>query len=67
MDHETLYAHQSHWGTEPDPNRQDLPRLTASERALFDDLRDDRIRKNLRLEQERIAFGWLTAALERLG
>lgn len=67
MDHETLYAHELHWGTEPDPNRQALPRLTASERDLFDDLRDDRIRKRLRLEQERIAFGWVTAALEGLG
>lgn len=30
----------------------DLPRLTDAERALFDELRDNRIRKGLRLEQE---------------
>jgi hypothetical protein len=31
---------------------------------LFDELRDHRIRPRLRLEQERVAFGWLQAALE---
>ena len=38
-------------------------RLTAAERALYDDLRDVRIGRNLRLEQERIGFGWVASAL----
>jgi hypothetical protein len=66
MDRETLHAHQAHWGTEPDPVGQDLSRLTASEKALYDVLRDDRTRKNLRLEQERVSYDWLSAALSRL-
>jgi hypothetical protein len=56
MDRDTLFAHKVYWGEEPDQLLQDLPRLTAEERALFDDLRDNRIQKNLRLEQERIGF-----------
>jgi hypothetical protein len=30
---------------------------------LYDDLRDNRLKLNLRLEQERIGFGWIEAAL----
>jgi hypothetical protein len=56
-------AHETFWGEEPDQVMHDLPRLTASERDLFDDLRDNRIRKGLRLEQERIGFGWVETAL----
>lgn len=41
----------------------DLPRLTPEERALFDDLRDNRIRPGLRLEQEMIGFTFVEAAL----
>jgi hypothetical protein len=66
MDRATLAAHQMHWGEEPDQVLHDLPRLTAEERALFDDLRDNRIRKNLRLEQERVGFGWVTDGLARV-
>lgn len=66
MDRETLMAHQSLWGNEKDQVLHDLPLLTADERGLFDDLRDNRIRKNLRLEQEFIGFGWLERALAKL-
>jgi hypothetical protein len=66
MDRATLTAHQMHWGEEPDQVLHDLPRLTPEERALFDDLRDNRIRKNLRLEQERVGFGWVTDGLARV-
>jgi hypothetical protein len=52
-----------HGGEEPDPIRHDLPRLTADEGALFDELRGNRIRTNLRLEQERIGFRWLSEAV----
>jgi hypothetical protein len=48
------------------PVCQRLPRLNAEEGALYDDLRDNRLRRNLRLEQERIGFGWVEAALAAL-
>lgn len=66
MDRDTLMSHAAHWGEEPDPVGHDLPHLTASERALFDDLRDNRIRRHLRLEQERVGFTYLNAAVQRL-
>ena len=66
MDRATLDAHQAQWGEEPDPVIHDLPRLTTEEQTLFDDLRDNRIRVGLRLEQERVGFQWLTAALLRV-
>jgi hypothetical protein len=66
MDRDTLLAHRAFWGEERDQVVHDLPRLTETERALFDDLRDNRIRKGLRLEQERVGFGWVEAALGRI-
>ncbi|MCM8626886.1 DUF3322 domain-containing protein [Accumulibacter sp.] len=59
MDRETLLAHRSHWGEEPEPARHDLPRLTDEEATVYDDLRFDRHQPRLRLEQERVGFGWL--------
>jgi hypothetical protein len=66
MDRATLFAHEAQWGREPQPLLRDLARLSAAERALFDELRDNRIRPQLRLEQERIGFGWVEAALRNL-
>ena len=66
MDHATLLAHAAQWGTEPQPVGRDLPRLNAEERAVYNGLRDNRLRPNLRLEQERIGFGWLQQALVTL-
>ena len=63
MDRETLLAHRSHWGEEPEPARHDLPRLRPEETAVYDDLRFDRLQPRLRLEQERVGFGWLRAQL----
>ena len=63
MDRATLLAHESQWGEEDKQTLRDLPRLGAEERALYDELRDNRIRANLRLEQERIGFGWVRSAL----
>lgn len=63
MDRATLLAHADHWGEEPQQLLRNLPRLTAVEGALFDDLRDNRLRPRLRLEQERIGFGWVQQAL----
>lgn len=65
MDRETLLAHRSHWGEEAEPARHDLSRLTSEEAALYDELRFDRIQPRLRLEQERVGFGWLGERLHR--
>ena len=66
MDRATLDAHAPAWGTEEHPLRADLPGLTSEERALYDDLRHNRIRPRLRLEQEHIGFRWLARRLEFL-
>ncbi|MDO9482480.1 MAG: DUF2220 family protein [Hydrogenophaga sp.] len=71
MDRETLLAHTGPWGHEPTPVLRDLPRLTAKEQALFDDLRYRRLGTApgtacVRLEQERIGFGWVQQALAAL-
>ena len=66
MDRTTLLAFEPLWGVEEQQTLRDLPRLNTEERALYDDLRDNRIRKNLRLEQERIGFGWVESALSVL-
>jgi hypothetical protein len=61
MDRATLLAFATQWGEEDRQTLRDLPRLNAEEGALYDDLRDNRLRRNLRLEQERIGFGWVEA------
>lgn len=66
MDRATLLAHETLWGEEHDQVVHDLQRLTTPEQALFDDLRDNRIRTRLRLEQERVGFQWVQAALRGL-
>ncbi|MHB1091952.1 DUF3322 domain-containing protein [Thiobacillus sp.] len=66
MDRATLDAHAAIWGSEDKPLRVDLHRLTPEERALYDDLRDNRIRPGLRLEQEHIGFHWLAHRLHLL-
>jgi hypothetical protein len=63
MDRATLLAHEAHWGEETSPVRRELGRLTSEEAALYRDLVEDRIRPRLRLEQERIRFGFLRRAL----
>ncbi|QEZ45254.1 DUF3322 domain-containing protein [Cupriavidus oxalaticus] len=63
MDRETLMAFEAQWGLEDSQTLRELPGLSAAEQALYDDLRDNRIRKNLRLEQERIGFDWVRAAV----
>lgn len=66
MDRSTLIAHEGLWGEEREQVVHDLPHLTENERALFDDLRDNRIRNGLRLEQERVGYRWLESALAGL-
>lgn len=66
MDRATLDAHAAVWGVEDRPLRVDLPRLAPEESTLYDDLRGNRIREGLRLEQEHVGFGWLSARLQGL-
>ena len=66
MDRDTFLAFRPLWVTEAAPAGRELSRLTADERALYEDLRHDRMGVNLRLEQERIGFGWVKEALEKL-
>ncbi|MDO8770581.1 MAG: DUF2220 family protein [Burkholderiaceae bacterium] len=66
MDRATLLAHEAHWGNEAQATCRDLPRLTQDESTLYNTLRDQRLGKNLRLEQERISFQRLIAALKQL-
>lgn len=68
MDRATLDAHKPMWTREPRDRRFTgrLDRLTHSEQQLFETLRDDLIGQRIRLEQERIGFGWLTARLRRI-
>lgn len=66
MDRATLLAFEAQWGEEEKQTLRNLPNLPPGERALYDDLRDNRMRKNLRLEQEKIGFGWLESALLKI-
>jgi hypothetical protein len=60
MDAETLEAHRHVWGSEESDKRYlgELARLTEKEQQLFMALRANAYDTNLRLEQERIAYGW---------
>jgi len=66
MDRNTLLAFETLWGEEEKQTLRDLSRLGYEERKLYDDLRDNRIRKRLRLEQERIGYCWVESALRAL-
>jgi hypothetical protein len=63
MDRETLLEHAPLWVRESNSYDGELPRLTSAERALYDDLRHNRLGERVRLEQERIPYGWLQRAL----
>lgn len=66
MDEETLLAHRLHWGEESEPARRALNHLTVEEAKVYDELRFDRLQPRLRLEQERIGYGWLGDHLTRI-
>lgn len=57
MDRRTLQEHRAMWVQESRTYAGGLSRLTAAERAVYDELR------GVRLEQERIPFGWVERAL----
>lgn len=63
MDQRTLLTHQPLWGIEKQPETGDLPRLSAEEAVLYDQLRRNHWGKRIRLEQERIGFDFLCDVL----
>lgn len=65
MDADTLHAHRHLWGQEDAGKRYlgALQRLSAEEAALFDALRSDQLGERVRMEQERVGFHHVLAAL----
>jgi hypothetical protein len=64
MDQGTLLSHRPLWGREAVPETCDLGRLTPEESDLYDRLRHNHWGERVRLEQERVGFHHLAAALE---
>src|SRR5262245_28596844 len=65
MDRQTLLAHRALWTFESAPQHADLHHLDTSERGTYDDIRLDRLGSGVRLEQERIPYGYVCSALSR--
>ena len=63
MDRATLLAHRDQWVTEPAPVCTELECLTPQEATLYRDLATGRLGPSIRLEQERVRFSLLEAAL----
>jgi hypothetical protein len=63
MDRETLLAHRERWVVEDRPTSARLSRLDDAEQAVYDDLVSDRLGDRVRLEQERIGWGWVESRL----
>jgi hypothetical protein len=63
MDERTLRANEQLWATEPAQNTQSLSLLTANERAVLDGLRAGAYGDRVRLEQERIPWADVEAAV----
>ncbi len=59
----TLMEHRALWTTEPVQKTAELRNLTPDEQALYDELRFNRLGTGVRLEQERVSYGW---AMQRL-
>lgn len=66
MDRETLLAHQGQWGREPRQEKRELTRLTPAESRLYNELRHNLLAPALRLEQEKVSYGYLLATLAEL-
>ena len=64
MDRDTLFIHRERWGQEPAPTRARLDHLTEDEQSLYQDLVEDVYASSLRLEQERLAWPHVLAALD---
>lgn len=68
MDVATLNANRPLWGAEDKDKRYlgQLSRLGADELALFHALRDDVFGERIRMEQERLGYGWVRDTIDRL-
>jgi hypothetical protein len=66
MDRDTLLVHRDRWVHESKPTRARLERLTRPEADLYRDLVEDVFGEAVRLEQERIAWPHVEAALAAL-
>lgn len=66
MDRETLMEFQHLWGREEEDKRctAELVNLDEPEQRLYRELQGNVLGGNVRLEQERIAFGWVRRWLE---
>ncbi|RJG11160.1 DUF3322 domain-containing protein [Massilia cavernae] len=67
MDVATLDSHRLMWGQEGEATRftGELTRLSEAERELYDELRHDVHGSRIRLEQERLGFGWVSDAVAK--
>ena len=65
MDADTLMVHRALWGAEDKDKRfmGTLSRLSEAERMLYEQLRDDVFGERIRMEQERLGFTWVNAAI----
>ena len=68
MNRETLLAHRHLWGREEEGKRclLDLQHLDAAEQRLYKDLQENAFGQAVRLEQERIGFSVVQAAIRML-
>jgi len=65
MDMTTLLEHRAMWVQEKTQVTRDLTHLTAAEQQVYDSLRTGVLGHHVRLEQERIGFAYLRAAVNR--
>lgn len=63
MDEKTLLNHRAFWAQEHKPETRELSRLSAAENRLYDNLKNNKFAARIRLEQERINYSCLLAAL----
>lgn len=63
MDRETLLTHRDRWVTEDRPTSSILTRLTPPEFSLYTELVESGLGERVRLEQERIDWGWAARQL----
>jgi hypothetical protein len=63
MDRDTLLSHREYWITEPSPTAANLDRLSEAESALYADLISNAHAPSVRLEQERVRFSAIEAAV----
>ena len=68
MDRETLLDHRSLWGQEENSKRclDTLLHLTPAEQTLYDELKNNTLALNVRLEQERISFSRVRQVVHHL-